>query len=737
MLNNMLRPFCSLVLMATFVTGGLHAQGSPDNDYWWPNRLNLDPLRMNNPSANPLAEDFNYADAFNALDLDEVKQDLIDVMTTSQDWWPADYGHYGPFFIRMAWHSAGTYRVSDGRGGSDGGYQRFAPLNSWPDNANLDKAQRLLWPVKAKYGDSISWADLMILAGTVAMESMGFETFGFAGGRTDAWIPDDVYWGPEGEWLADERHGEGRQLARTLGATQMGLIYVNPVGPNGNPDPLAAAHDIRTTFGRMAMNDEETVALIAGGHTFGKAHGASNAAECVGVEPEGGDIEQQGFGWSNSCGTGNGADTITSGLEGAWTVNPAAWTYNYLQNLYAFDWVQTTTPSGAIQWVPSDESASNLVPDAFDPNVRHAPIMFTTDLSLREDPAYREITSRWLQNPLEFEDAFARAWFKLTHRDLGPRARYLGSMSPSEVLIWQDPVPSVDHELISTADQALLKENILATGIDTADLIRTAWASASTYRGTDMRGGANGARINLAPQNTWEANEPAALAGVLDALTEVQESFNANSDNGVQVSLADVIVLAGNAAIEHAVLMAGHSVSIPFQPGRTDATQDMTDANAFAVLEPTSDPFRNYHQSDNPVSPVNAMIEKAALLDLNIPEMVALVGGLRVLGANYNDSQHGVFTDNPGVFSNDYFVNLVDMSTVWNASSDEQGIYVGSDRDSGAMKWTATPVDLIFGSNTELRAVAEHYAVNNGEVKLLTDFVEAWNKVMNADRFDL
>jgi catalase-peroxidase len=737
MLNNMLRPFCSLVLMATFVTGGLHAQGSPDNDYWWPNRLNLDPLRMNNPSANPLAEDFNYADAFNALDLDEVKQDLIDVMTTSQDWWPADYGHYGPFFIRMAWHSAGTYRVSDGRGGSDGGYQRFAPLNSWPDNANLDKAQRLLWPVKAKYGDSISWADLMILAGTVAMESMGFETFGFAGGRTDAWIPDDVYWGPEGEWLADERHGEGRQLARTLGATQMGLIYVNPVGPNGNPDPLAAAHDIRTTFGRMAMNDEETVALIAGGHTFGKAHGASNAAECVGVEPEGGDIEQQGFGWSNSCGTGNGADTITSGLEGAWTVNPAAWTYNYLQNLYAFDWVQTTTPSGAIQWVPSDESASNLVPDAFDPNVRHAPIMFTTDLSLREDPAYREITSRWLQNPLEFEDAFARAWFKLTHRDLGPRARYLGSMSPSEVLIWQDPVPSVDHELISTADQALLKENILATGIDTADLIRTAWASASTYRGTDMRGGANGARINLAPQNTWEANEPAALAGVLDALTEVQESFNANSDNGVQVSLADVIVLAGNAAIEHAVLMAGHSVSIPFQPGRTDATQDMTDANAFAVLEPTSDPFRNYHQSDNPVSPVNAMIEKAALLDLNIPEMVALVGGLRVLGANYNDSQHGVFTDNPGVFSNDYFVNLVDMSTVWNASSDEQGIYVGSDRDSGAMKWTATPVDLIFGSNTEFRAVAEYYAVNNGEVKLLTDFVEAWNKVMNADRFDL
>jgi catalase-peroxidase len=733
----MLRPFCSLVLMATFVTGGLHAQGSPDNDYWWPNRLNLDPLRMNNPSANPLAEDFNYADAFNALDLDEVKQDLIDVMTTSQDWWPADYGHYGPFFIRMAWHSAGTYRVSDGRGGSDGGYQRFAPLNSWPDNANLDKAQRLLWPVKAKYGDSISWADLMILAGTVAMESMGFETFGFAGGRTDAWIPDDVYWGPEGEWLADERHGEGRQLARTLGATQMGLIYVNPVGPNGNPDPLAAAHDIRTTFGRMAMNDEETVALIAGGHTFGKAHGASNAAECVGVEPEGGDIEQQGFGWSNSCGTGNGADTITSGLEGAWTVNPAAWTYNYLQNLYAFDWVQTTTPSGAIQWVPSDESASNLVPDAFDPNVRHAPIMFTTDLSLREDPVYREITSRWLQNPLEFEDAFARAWFKLTHRDLGPRARYLGSMSPSEVLIWQDPVPSVDHELISTADQALLKENILATGIDTADLIRTAWASASTYRGTDMRGGANGARINLAPQNTWEVNEPAALAGVLDALTEVQESFNANSDNGVQVSLADVIVLAGNAAIEHAVLMAGHSVSIPFQPGRTDATQDMTDANAFAVLEPTSDPFRNYHQSDNPVSPVNAMIEKAALLDLNIPEMVALVGGLRVLGANYNDSQHGVFTDNPGVFSNDYFVNLVDMSTVWNASSDEQGIYVGSDRDSGAMKWTATPVDLIFGSNTELRAVAEYYAVNNGEVKLLTDFVEAWNKVMNADRFDL
>ncbi len=736
-INNVVKVLISITLMFLFSIASFSQDAMSDNNYWWPNRLNLEPLRMNNPTSNPMGENFNYAEAFSIIDLDALKADLEQVMTTSQDWWPADYGHYGPFFIRMAWHSSGTYRTFDGRGGSDGGYQRFAPLNSWPDNANLDKAQRLLWPIKAKYGASISWADLMVLAGTVAMESMGFETFGFAGGRTDAWEPDDVYWGPEGEWLADDRHAGDRQLVRPLGATQMGLIYVNPVGPNGNPDPLAAANDIRVTFGRMAMNDEETIALIAGGHTFGKAHGAANPSECIGVEPEGGSIEQQGLGWKNSCGTGNGSDTVTSGLEGAWTINPVAWTHNYLQNLYTFDWVQSQSPAGAIQWVPSDESASSLVPDAHNANIRHAPIMFTTDLALKEDPAYREITLRWLENPQEFADAFARAWFKLTHRDLGPRSRYLGSLVPEETLIWQDPVPDVNHTLVTNNDVRTIKRAVLASGLSTPELVRLAWASASTYRVTDKRGGSNGARIRLAPQNSWEVNQPDELNRVIGVLENVQQDFNDSTSRRKQVSLADVIVIAGNAAIERAASEAGHDVTIPFSPGRMDATQEMTDVAAFSVLEPTSDPFRNYHADKNPLAPVSAMIEKAALLDLSIPEMTVLLGGMRALNANFGNSAHGVFTNEPGVLSNDYFVNLLDMSTVWSPSSSEEGIYIGTARESGAIMWTATPVDLIFGSNTELRAVVEVYATSDGESRFIRDFVSAWNKVMNADRFEL
>ena len=735
--NNVVKVLISITLMFLFSIASFSQDAMSDNNYWWPNRLNLEPLRMNNPASNPMGENFNYAEAFSIIDLDALKADLEQVMTTSQDWWPADYGHYGPFFIRMAWHSSGTYRTFDGRGGSDGGYQRFAPLNSWPDNANLDKAQRLLWPIKAKYGASISWADLMVLAGTVAMESMGFETFGFAGGRTDAWEPDDVYWGPEGEWLADDRHAGDRQLVRPLGATQMGLIYVNPVGPNGNPDPLAAANDIRVTFGRMAMNDEETIALIAGGHTFGKAHGAANPSECIGVEPEGGSIEQQGLGWKNSCGTGNGSDTVTSGLEGAWTINPVAWTHNYLQNLYTFDWVQSQSPAGAIQWVPSDESASSLVPDAHNANIRHAPIMFTTDLALKEDPAYREITLRWLENPQEFADAFARAWFKLTHRDLGPRSRYLGSLVPEETLIWQDPVPDVNHALVTNNDVRTIKRAVLASGLSTPELVRLAWASASTYRVTDKRGGSNGARIRLAPQNGWEVNQPDELNRVIGVLENVQQDFNDSTSRRKQVSLADVIVIAGNAAIERAASEAGHDVTIPFSPGRMDAAQEMTDVAAFSVLEPTSDPFRNYHADKNPLAPVSAMIEKAALLDLSIPEMTVLLGGMRALNANFGNSAHGVFTNEPGVLSNDYFVNLLDMSTVWSPSSSEEGIYIGTARESGAIMWTATPVDLIFGSNTELRAVVEVYATSDGESRFIRDFVSAWNKVMNADRFEL
>jgi catalase-peroxidase len=656
-------------------------------------------------------------------------------MTTSQDWWPADYGHYGPFFIRMAWHSAGTYRVSDGRGGAYGGMQRFAPLNSWPDNTNLDKAQRLLWPLKQKYGNQISWGDLMVLAGTVAMESMGFETAGFAGGRVDAWEAEDVYWGPEGEWLADERYSGERDLEDPLAAVQMGLIYVNPEGPNGNPDPLAAAADIRETFGRMAMNDEETVALIAGGHTFGKAHGAASPAGTVGAEPEGASLEEQGLGWKNSYGTGKGADTITSGLEGAWTVNPAAWTHNYLENLYAYDWEQTRSPAGAIQWVPVGGAAANLVPDAHDPSKRHAPIMFTTDLALKEDPAYREITSRWLENPEEFEVAFARAWFKLTHRDMGPSTRYLGSLVPDDQLVWQDPVPEADYATINERDIDRLKSSILESGLSTSELVRTAWASASTFRGTDFRGGANGARLRLAPQKDWEVNNPAEVAKVIGVLEGIQEDFN-DSRSSRKVSLADLIVLAGSAAIEKAAADAGHEIEVAFTPGRTDATQEHTDVNSFAVLEPKYDAFRNYFSSDSRLSPARALIEKADRMTLTVPEMTVLVGGMRALDANVDGGAHGVFTDRAGTLTNDFFVNLLDMSTVW-AKSSTEGVYEGRDRDSNELKWTATPVDLIFGSNTELRAVAEVYAMADAEEKFIADFAAAWTKVMELDRFDI
>ena len=717
------------------VSPAVAQDGVASNDYWWPNRLDLDPLRDNDLASNPLGADFDYAEAFAQLDLEALKADLIAAMTTSQDWWPADYGHYGPFFIRMAWHSAGTYRVSDGRGGAYGGMQRFAPLNSWPDNTNLDKAQRLLWPIKQKYGNHISWGDLMVLAGTVAMDSMGFKTAGFAGGRVDSWEPEEVYWGPEGEWLADERYAGERELKDGLGAVQMGLIYVNPEGPNGNPDPLAAAQDIRETFGRMAMNDEETVALIAGGHTFGKAHGAAGPQGNVGVEPEGASIEEQGLGWKNSYGTGKGADTITSGLEGAWTMNPAAWTHNYLENLYAYDWEQTRSPAGAIQWIPKGGAASNLVPDAHDPSKRHAPIMFTTDLALKEDPAYREITSRWLENPEEFADAFARAWFKLTHRDMGPSTRYLGSLVPTDELVWQDPVPAADYAEINDRDIAKLKSAVLASDLTTAELVRTAWASASTYRGTDFRGGANGARLRLAPQKDWEANSPAEVEKVIGVLEGIQAEFNEGSRRR-KVSLADLIVLAGSAAVEQAAEEAGHSVEVAFTPGRTDATQDHTDVNSFAVLEPDYDAFRNYFAEGTRLSPARALIEKADRLTLTVPEMTVLLGGMRSLDANVGGAAHGVFTDRAGRLTNDFFVNLLDMSTVW-AKADQEGVYEGRDRDTGEMKWTATPVDLIFGSNTELRAIAEVYAMAESEQRFVEDFAAAWTKVMNLDRFDI
>ncbi|MFP5305965.1 MAG: catalase/peroxidase HPI [Gammaproteobacteria bacterium] len=713
------------------------AKGGPDNSYWWPNRLDLTPLRESGVSASPLASDFDYAEAFAKLDLAAVKKDLVAVMRTSQDWWPADFGHYGPFFIRMSWHSAGTYRAIDGRGGADGGMQRFAPLNSWPDNASLDKAQRLLLPIKQKYGAALSWADLMVLAGTVAMEDMGFKILGFAGGREDGWQPEDVDWGPETEWLGDQRHSGQRVLGKPFGATQMGLIYVNPEGPNGKPDPIAAAHDIRQAFGRMGMNDEETAALIAGGHTFGKAHGAHKPADCVGREPEAASLEEQGLGWTNTCGSGKGADTVTSGLEGAWTVSPAQWTHNYLQNLYGFEWVLSKSPAGATQWAPANGAGANLVPDAHDPAKRHAPVMFTTDLALKEDPAYRKITQRWLENPAEFEVAFAKAWFKLTHRDMGPTSRYLGSMVPGETFIWQDPVPAVDHKLVDDRDIARLKKEILASGLTIPELVRTAWASAASFRDTDMRGGANGARIRLAPQKDWPVNQPQELARVLPVLEGIQKRFNDSARGGKRVSLADVIVLGGSAAVEKAAADAGYKLTVPFAPGRTDATQEMTDVESFAWLEPTADGFRNYLAKDHAQPPAEALVERAALLDLTVPETAVLVGGLRVLGANTGGAKHGVFTDRPGQLTNDFFVNLVDMSVQWKKSDSAEGIYEGRDRKSGTLKWTATPVDLVFGANTELRAVSEFYASGDAKEKFVQDFVKAWTKVMNLDRFDL
>jgi catalase-peroxidase len=724
-------------LSFAYAEGGAMTGPKMTGHEWWPNKLDLQPLRQHGAESNPMGDGFDYAEAFKTLDLDAVKADIEALMTSSQDWWPADYGHYGPFFIRMAWHSAGTYRVADGRGGAGGGQQRFEPLNSWPDNVSLDKARRLLWPIKQKYGRSLSWADLMVLTGNVALESMGFKTFGFAGGREDDWEPDLVYWGPEKKWLADERYHGDRELENPLAAVQMGLIYVNPEGPNGTPDPLAAAKDIRETFGRMAMNDEETVALIAGGHTFGKAHGAHDPGECLEAEPAAAPIEEQGLGWKNNCGKGNAEDTITSGLEGAWSASPAQWTHQYLENLFNFEWKQTKSPAGAVQWVPVDEEAAKFVPDAHVEGKFHTPIMFTTDLSLKEDPAYRKIAMRFLENPEEFELAFAKAWFKLTHRDMGPRARYIGNNVPAEPLIWQDPVPAVDHALIDDADIAELKSEILDSGLSVPALVRAAWASASTFRGTDMRGGANGARVRLAPQKDWDANDPKELAKVLKKLERIQKDFNKGQKGDKQVSLADLIVLGGAAAIEKAAKDAGHDIKVPFTPGRTDATKEMTDAASFAVLEPTADGFRNYYGDGNSLSPAEELVDKANLLTLTVPEMTVLVGGMRALDANSGGADHGVFTDKPGTLTNDYFVNLLDMSTAWAKSSKSEGLYEGRDRETGKVKWTATPVDLIFGSNSELRAIAEVYAANDAQQKFAQDFVAAWTKVMTLDRFDM
>ena len=707
------------------------------NAEWWPNALDLTQLRQNEAQSSPLGENFNYAAEFRKLDLAAVKKDIAGVLTTSQDWWPADYGNYGPLFIRMAWHSAGTYRTFDGRGGAGGGQQRLEPLNSWPDNANLDKARRLLWPVKQKYGNSISWADLMILAGNVALEEMGFETFGFAGGREDDWQAELVYWGPEAVMLGDKRHSGERQLEKPLAAVQMGLIYVNPEGPNGNPDPLAAARDIRESFGRMAMNDEETVALIAGGHTFGKTHGARKPADCVGPEPAAEDVEAQGFGWANKCGEGKGADTITSGLEGAWTSSPAQWTHQFFSNLFAFEWKQTKSPAGATQWIPTDEAAANLVPDAHRPDIRHAPIMLTTDLALREDPAYRAISLRFRDNPEEFERAFAKAWFKLTHRDMGPRARYVGAEIPSETLIWQDPIPAVGHPLANAADIASLKAQILASGLTIPELVRTAWASASTFRDTDMRGGANGARIRLAPQKDWPVNDPPELSKVISKLTEIQTAFNANAAGGRKISLADLVVLGGAAAIEKAAMDAGVSAKVPFSPGRADAIAEQTDADSFDVLKPAADGFRNYYSQAARLSPAEALVDKADTLGLTAPEMTVLVGGMRALGANAGGARHGVFTNRPGALTNDFFVNLLDMSTIWKPAAGAAYVYEGRDRSTGDLKWTATEADLVFGSNAELRAVAEAYAFNGAGDEFVRDFIAAWTKVMNNDRFDL
>jgi len=707
------------------------------NSFWWPGMLDLDQLRAHDTRSNPYGDDFDYARAFASVDLKELKADIEKVLTTSQDWWPADWGHYGGLMIRMAWHSAGTYRVHDGRGGADGGQQRFEPLNSWPDNANLDKARRLLWPVKQKYGRNVSWADLMILAGNVALESMGFETLGFAGGRVDDWEADLVYWGPETEMLGnDKRYNKDGELEKPLAAVHMGLIYVNPEGPNGNNDPLSAAKDIRESFGRMAMNDEEIVALIAGGHTLGKAHGARKG-DCVGPEPAAAAVEEQGFGWMNKCGKGNAEDTMTSGLEGAWTQTPTRWSILYLDNLFRYEWEQTRSPGGGVVWIPTDKSAHTAVPDAHIEGKRNPPMMLTTDLTLKEDPEFRKISERFLKNPEEFDAAFARAWFKLTHRDLGPRTRYVGSGVPEEVFIWQDPVPVVDHELISDADIDSLKSTILKSGLTVPELVKTAWASASTYRGSDMRGGANGARVRLSPQKDWAVNEPKDLASVLKKLEKIQSDFNDRASGGKKVSLADLIVLGGAAAIEKAAGDAGHKVKVPFTPGRTDASQDMTDVRSFAVLEPHADAFRNYYSEKSYGTPTTMLVEKADLLTLTVPEMTALVGGMRALGANSGGSKHGVFTDKPGQLSNDYFVNLLDMSTKWAKSAKAEGIYEGRDRATDKVKWTATPVDLVFGSSSELRAIAEVYASDDGKQEFINDFVAAWTKVMMLDRFDM
>ncbi len=718
--------------------------------FWWPEQLNLSPLRQNADESNPMGDTFNYAEEFNALDLAAVKQDIKKVLTTSKDWWPADYGNYGPFFIRMAWHSAGVYRALDGRGGASGGQQRFAPLNSWPDNGNLDKARRLLWPVKQQYGRKISWADLMVLTGNVALETMGFKTLGFAGGREDDWEPELVNWGEEKEFMSDAKryHGD-RKLNKPLAAVQMGLIYVNPEGPGGKPDPVLAAQDIRETFARMAMNDEETVALIAGGHTLGKTHGAHKPSECVGPEPAAAGIEEQGLGWKNKCGTGHGADTVTSGLEGAWTITPTAWSMNFLQNLFNFDWVQTKSPGGATQWIPKNADEVKFVPDAHDVSKRHAPIMLTTDLALKFDPSYKKIAKRFLDNPSEFDKAFAKAWFKLTHRDMGPRSRYLGADVPKEAFIWQDPIPTIDYDLISDDDIATLKSEILDSGLTVSQLVRTAWASASSFRGTDMRGGANGARIRLAPQKDWAANNPTELAKVISTLEGIQKQFNDDSsgdspfafitgDSGdKQVSLADLIVLGGAAAIEKAAEAAGYEVTVPFNAGRADATQAETDANSFSVLEPMADGFRNYYTTKSLLSPAEMLIEKANYLTLTVPEMTVLVGGMRALNANADGSTDGVLTDQPGALSNDFFVNLLDMSTRWVKSTQTEGVYQGLDRQTSQSKWIATPVDLMFGSNAELRAISEVYAADDAKQKFVNDFVNAWVKVMTLDRFEV
>ena len=725
----------AVALMALMSAAPIWADGTPrPNDFWWPDRVDLSPLRQHAAESNPLGGNFDYAKEFQTLDLAAVKKDIEAVLKTSQDWWPADYGNYGPFFIRMAWHGAGTYRIYDGRGGAGGAQQRFEPLNSWPDNANLDKARRLLWPVKKKYGAKLSWGDLMVLTGNVALESMGFQTFGFGGGRADDWEPDLVYWGPGAEFMSDNKGKDGK-IEKPLAAVQMGLIYVNPEGPNGNPDPLAAAKDIREAFGRMAMNDEETVALIAGGHTFGKAHGAHKPADCVGPAPGGAPVEQQGLGWTNKCGTGKGADTVTSGLEGAWSADPVTFTTQYFDNLFGHDWVQTKSPAGATQWQPKD--AENIVPDAHDPSKTHPLMMFTTDLALKFDPAYSKISQRFHDHPEEFKLAFAKAWFKLTHRDMGPRARYLGSEVPKEDLIWQDPLPVADYKPVDATDIAKLKGKILSSGLTGPQLVRTAWASAASFRGTDKRGGANGARIRLAPEKSWAVNDPDELAKVLKSLEAIQTSFNKEQTGGKKVSLADLIVLGGSAAIEEAARKAGYSVTVPFSPGRVDAVQEQTDVTSMAVLEPTADGFRNYFGKGNEKSPAQAMVERAGMLDLTVPEMTVLVGGLRALDANEGHSKLGLFTDRPGTLSNDYFVNLLDMSTKWTKSAGAEGVYEGHDRKTDKVKWTASPVDLMFGSSAELRAVAEVYAADDGQQKFVSDFIAAWTKVMTLDRFDL